>query len=372
MKSIQGFIIDYLVEDELMDINSNLVCESFNCQLLKDLAKQLKNQKDTEKKKNDEEYQTKLKEYKEKGWGEPYRDTHVYSQDFKKIFGGYYGNVEWYKITDDDITKIPASEDINKKTDKFVRDVIKGNKQAIILIKDKEDKEFVYVIFTNGYMFRLNNGGYREHPGSQLGYRTGSRRTQWHDLPQKDKIELCQNKNLYIIDTSKVKMEWLNKHDERYKQKQGMIMMDPDSLREIAKKNVDRYKEIIRKNAASKKNNNALLDECEKIIKRAAELATEVAKDPVTNADLISDVSTLCAWIYDDTHTEYSKYSKKYVTYGVPGILRNMLKYTKLIKDLAKSGGYEYQQNELKAAEAALNKAVTKGKEIIAKIEEKL
>lgn len=372
MKNINEFIKGYFIQEELAEIDANLVCESFNCQLLKDLAKQLKDQKDNEKKKNDEEYERKLKEYEKNGWGKPYRETHTYSQNFKKIFGGYYGNIEWYKVTDKDITKIPASEDINKKADKEVRDVLKGKREAIILIKDKEDKEFVYVIFTAGQMFRLNNGGYKEHPGSQLGYRTGSRAYNWKDLPQKEKIELCQHKNLYFIDTSNLRIEWHKKRDDRYRNQQGIIMYDPESLSRIAQDNIRRYKEIIRKNKAKRENNDELIDECKTIIEKVAELSNIVAKDPISNADLISDLSSLSTWIYDKQHTDYSKYEKKYVTYGVPGILPTLISYTKLIKDIGDNGGYEHQQEELKRAKVNLQKGVDKAKELIQKIEEKM
>ena len=268
-----------------------------------------------------------------------------------------------------DISKIPAGDEPDKNADKQVRDVLKGKTQAIILVKDKEDKDFEFVIFKTGSMYYLKPHGSKD-AGANTGYPTGRR--SWHELTQKEKIELCQGKNLYFIDAKESSKEYYDKRNEREKSRQGMLMFDPYSLRKIAEDNIKRYKEIIRKNAASKKNNNALLDECEQIIKRASELATEVAKNPVVNADLIGDVSTLCAWIYDDRTYHYDKYQKKYVYSGVPGILRTMVKYTRLVKDLAKTGGYEHQQDELKACEAALKQGVQKGKEIIAKIEEKL
>lgn len=369
MKNINEFIKDYFIQEELKEIDSNLVCESFNCQLLKDLAKQLKDQKDNEKKKNDEEYEAKLKEYEKNGWGKPYHDTRTYSQNFKQIFGGYYGNIEWYKVKDDDISKIPAGEKPDKNADKNVRDVLKGKKDAIILIKDKDDKDFEYVIFSWGNMFDLKGNGYHSYPGSRLGSGHGR---SWKDLSQKDKIELCQNKNLYFIDTTNLKVEWSKKHNDRYNQKQGIIMFDPESLRRIAEENIKRYQEILRKNRAKRENNDELIDECKDIIEKAAQLSTEVAKNPVANADLIEDVSRLSVWIYDKQYTEYVKWEKKYVTRGVPGILPSLISYTKLIKDLSKDGGYGHQQNELNKVKENLQKAVDQAKQLIEKIEEKM
>ena len=369
MKSINSFIYDYIINEEFMEIDSQLVCESFQCDLLKELAKQLKDQRDNEKKQNDDEYAKRLKEYEENGWGTPYRNSSVYSRVFKQIFGGYEGRIEWHSITDKDISKIPASDEPDKNADKSIRDVLRGSKYNIILVKDKEDKKFLYVIFTSGSMYALTNVSYSKHAGDILGSRHGR---QWKDLTQKEKIEICQGKNLYFIDAKQSHEDYNKKTNDRYQSQQGLIMFDPESLKQIAQRNIERYKEIIRKNAASKKNNDALLDECEKVIKRAGELAVEVAKNPVVNADLIGDVSTLCAWIYDEQTYEYSKYQKKYVTYGVPGILRTMMKYTKLVNELAKNGGYEHQQNELKVAEANLQKGVNKAKEIIEKIEDML
>lgn len=369
MKNINEFIKDYLIQEELREIDATIICESFSCQLLKDLAKQLKDQKDNENKKNEEEYQKKLKEYEERGWGKPYHDSHTYSQNFKQIFGGYYGNIEWHKITDDYITRIEGSDKQDKKFDKEIRDVLKASKSAIILIKDKEDKDFEYVIFTWGNMVDLKGHGYSSHPGTRLG--SGSGRS-WKDLSQRDKIELCQNKILYFIDTSKLKIDWQNKHNDRYNQKQGIIMFDPDSLRQIAEDNIRRYKEIIRKNKAKRENNDALIDECKTLIEKAAELSTEVAKNPIANADLIDEVSHLCVWIYDKQYTEYSKYEKKYVTRGVPGILPSLIAYSKLVNDLSKDGGYSHQQDEFNRVKQNLQKAVDQAKKWIQKIEDKM
>ena len=115
-----------------------------------------------------------------------------------------------------------------------------------------------------------------------------------------------------------------------------------------------------------------MIDECKTIIEKVAELSNIVAKDPISNADLISDLSTLSAWIYDKQYTSYSKYEKKYITYGVPGILPTLISYTKLIRDIGHDGGYEHQQEELRKSKVNLQKAVDKAKELIQKIEDKM
>ena len=308
---------------------------------------------------NDEEYEKKY------GWKS--RST-TYSKNFKEIFSYYYNSVEWSEIQDKDIKRVEFPEEGDKNIEKEIRSVLKG-KQNCIIVKDSEDKNFLYVIFSQGDMYKLNGKGSWNHAGQALRERSGR---QWKDIPQKDKIDYCKGNICYFIETGVAKGNLISKQSERRKSREGMIYLDPESLKSIAKQNIERYKEILRKNRAAKVDDDELLIEAKSIIKKCADYAVMVAKDPIRHADLIELVSSLSAWIYDKRtyHSGSGRNSQGYYS-GVNGLLPTMMSYIKLIKSLSK-GGYEFEQRELKAAQENMKKAVEEAKNTIKLIEDKL
>ena len=367
MIHLDKFIFEEFIQEQLVDINAKIISESLNCKVLQDLARQLKDLKAERQKEIDDEYDKDVQR-----WGHAYRSTN-YNKVFREIFGR---DIQWDKITDSDITKYEAKftedgkPDLDKKAEKEIRKALQSKSDCIVLIRDKEDKEFLYVILTWGYMYRLNGkGSWRSHPGDRV---TGeSTRRGYKELPQYEKIDMCKGKTIYFInktgkDTNKI-------HMDRSFSKSGMIMLDPDSLKRLAEKNQERYKEILRKNRANRLNNDDLLEEAKKIIKKSTDYAIMVAKDPVRHADMISLVSSLAAYIYDEReyHSPRSSRDKGYYS-GVDGLLPVITKYTSLVKDLAKNGGYDFQQRELKVAQEKMKKSIEKAKEYIKEIESKM
>ena len=351
--------------EEFKSIDAEIVYESLNCQLLQDLAKQLKDLKF----KKQEEIDKKYKEDMDK-WGHAYKDSN-YNRTFKDIFGTYDG-IRWDKISDSDIKHIKADEELDSKLKKELLQVIKSSSKNIVLIKDKEDKEFLYAIYTWGYVYRLTEGGgygYGNGAGSHVMHQNGRKSK---DLTNQEKLELCKGNNIYFIDVSN-KVEGQKIRQDRNIAKSGMVLLDPDSLKEMAERNVERYKKILRENRANRLNNDELINKAKKIINQTASYAAMIAKDPVRHADLIYDVSCLTQWIYDKKrYNPPSRYNKQGSYSGVNGLLPMMISYTKLVKDLSSGGGYEHQNRELEVTQKEMAKSVEEAEKLIQKIEEKM
>ncbi|MBR6907641.1 hypothetical protein IKN40_03970, partial [bacterium] len=211
---------------------------------------------------------------------------------------------------------------------------------------------------------------YSDLPGERKSHYTG-RTTK--DLTQAEKVDLCHNRNVYIINYPLYNKEASDKQRDRRNARNGMIMLDPESLKRIAEDNIKRYKEIIRKNKANNINNNKLLNEVKQVIQQSATYATMVAKNPIRHADLIADVSKLSVWIYDKQRYISGTSVKNPGYYaGVNGLLPTMMTYTKLVSDIAKNGGYEHQQRELVNAQKNMEKALEECKKLLEQIDKKL
>lgn len=359
MVNLLNTIKETIIIEEFKLIDAEIIYESLNCQIIRDLAAQLyKGRKDEEEKLNKEYEEDVKKGYKYASKRSPSNKI------FKEIFG--QEDVLWDKITDKDIETIQPTEDENeqKKIDKKVREVIKGNGK--IMIAKNKDGKFTCYINGWGTIYNLRQGSsYYDHQGSNI-----SSKGRGKEMPQYEKIEMMHGKTLYFITcTGRREIQ-----HERGRAKSGIIMLDPDSLKRIAEKNVERYKKIIRDNKAKRLNNDELINKCKKIITKAASYATMVAKDPIRHADLIANVTELSAYIYDTRvyHAPRSYRDKGYYS-GVNGILPMMMKYTKSLNDVHRNGGaYEYQSDEVKSAQKAMEEAVKKAEELIQKIDDKM
>lgn len=362
MNSILNIIKENLLLEKFNNIDANIISESLNCSLLQDLAKQLKDIKIAKDDEIEKDYQKNLKELGEQ-WA--YKSSN-YNKVFREIFGNY--NISWDKITDSNIKHIEPTEEKNRKLEKEINDVIKQKSKSIILVKDKEDKNFLYLIYLSGTVYQLSNNG---NTGDRITKSVG-RGWKRKDLTNREKLDLCLGKNIYFIDISDAEKEARNLIINRNNQKLGMIMLDPESLKEIAKKNIERYKEIIRRNKANNLDNNDLLNKAKNIINKTSTFAIMIAKDPVRYADLISSVSSLSLWIYDKKKYNYTNNGKSGYYSGVDGLLPLIMKYTELIKDLNGHYNYEYKQKELDEIQKKIEIAVEKAEKIIEEIENKI
>ena len=343
-------LLEYINEAQIIcdfeQIDNNILCESLQCKVLKDIANQLLNDK-----------------------GQDWYSDRQYT--FRKIFPSRQ-RVSWSEITDDDVTFYSANDwdetgKISKKLTKSVKDVISArDNKSVIIVQDPQTNKFTYVIFQWGAMIVLSKGNY-----GAVGSRTGawSSRRNWKDITNKEKLGICQNNNIYVIDVAKHFDTYLKLTDERRESKKDMVLMDPQSMAQIARDNIKRYQEILVKRKADRENNDALIDEVNDVIKQVVDLTAKVAKNPSKYADIISDLSYLNTYVYDTRRTEYSRVNRKYMTYGKAGLLPNMMQYVNALNSSSKSGS-SYDLRSLNSAKEALQDSLKKCKEYLAKISE--
>ena len=352
MINLYSKIQDAFVNEIFYEIDSNIIVESLNCKVLKEVAKQLKQQYYDEKDaKNNEKF-----------------GSYVKNKMFKNIFALGYSmhRIQWDKITDDDIQEIDlttASDKEQRKAEQEARKVLQTKTRAIILIYDPNKKLYDYAFCNWGDVLHLTQSN-SNNSGDRAGYHGPN--GKWHDIKVSEKMDLLKGKILYFIDlTGKVEKynELINKRRE---EKKGMIYFDEESLKRMAEDNVKRYKEIVAKNKANRLNNTALLDEAGELIEGISKLATEVAKKPIDNADLIEPVNKLCVYVYDirkyvapRTRRDNGYYS------GVNGLLPLISKYTKLLREVQQNGGMDYQRKELDATQKEMKNTINMIKDIL-------
>lgn len=353
MKQLYESIKEKLIYENLNNINNEIITESINATIIKDVVKQLLDQINKEKK--DKE-------------NDAYRS--IYNQSFKQIFGNY--GIPWDKIEDKDIQTIDAQTwdetKLKNTNEKLIRSVIKGNKDAIIFSRNPETKIFEFVILSWGRVYHLHGNGWRKYAGSETGEGYGR---HYRDLNQREKIDLFNNKTLYVIDTSQLKIDYQKTKQDRYQSKQGMIDLDPESLKRIARDNVERYKKILSQRKATNQNNDKLLDEANEIIKKISDISIQVAKDPLSYADVLSKVAALSKYIYDERRYVPGRTPRQQGYYtGVNGLIPLVAKYIEAIKD-AKSG-WEWGSKNIDSSVKVIQDTITKCKGLIKEIEELL
>ena len=353
MKQLYDTIKEKFLFEKIDLINIEIINESIKAPIIKELAKQLLDLRNQEKKEKEND------SYKS-----------IYNQTFKSIFGNY--QIAWDEIDDKDIKVIDAQTwnetKLKNENEKLIRSIIKGNTEGIIICRDPETKDFDYVILNWGNCYHLKKHGYRGYSGERTGYSCGR---SYKDLNQREKINLFNNKTLYFIDTTQLKINYHKKRKERYDAKNGMIDLDPYSLSRIAHDNIERYKKIISQNKANNVNNDTLLNEANEIIKKISDITIQVAKDPLSYADILYKVGVLSKYIYDERRYVAGRTPKQQGYYtGYNGLIPLIGKYIKSIKD--SKDGYSWGTKNIDSTTNAIKDSIKKCKDILKEIEELL
>lgn len=327
MISLTEFINNVQVNEDLSIINAEIISESLNAQVLRDLAKQLKQQgKD--------------------------KQSWTQSKSFADIFG--YLAIEWDKIADSDIEVIPAIEGDDKNRNSVIRKVIQGKEEGIVIGQDPETKKFILYICTwhqPEFLYKPLN---IDHT-----YR-------WRKMTQREQLDFFKGLTVYYINLAGKSAR--PKRDVRIEAKSGIVHMDENSLKRIAANNVERYQKIIEQNKARALNNDALIDAAKEVIDKTAEISNKLAKDPTRYADMIYNVENLVKACYMT-----QSYTKSGQPIGINGILPTLMRYTKSLSQAASGQAIgEYTTQNIKNAKDDLEKTVNSANKLIAEIEPKM
>ena len=350
MKSLFESLKDQFIYETIENINQEIITESIKATIIKNVAKQLLDQINNEKKQKE-------------------NDTYksIYNKNFKFIFG--QSRIPWDKVDDKDIQKIEAQswedEKSLKSNEKLIRSILKGNLDGIIISQNPENEKFELVIFTWGNIYYLYSN-YRKSAGDTTGSGDGRR---YKDLTQREKIDLFTGKTLYFIDTKDFKEQVDKLRNERYNNKLGVINCDPDSLYQISRENIERYHKIIAKNKANNQNNDKLLDEAKELIDKISQVTVTIAKDPVSYSDLLYKVGELTKWVYDKRTYVAGRSARQPGYYsGVNGLIPLIAKYIESVKDAR--AGYSWGSKDIDSTITALKDTIAKCKKKLEEIED--
>ena len=352
MKQLFESIKTQFVFELLEKIDCEIITESIKANIIKELAKQLLDQIQEEKKQN-----------------ENYSYRSIYNENFKQIFG--QSRIAWDKLDDKDIETIEAQTWDEKKlkntNEKLIRSIIKGDKSGIIISRNPETKKFEYVVLSCGNVYYLLPS-YGKHAGSRTGWGGGR---SYKDLTQREKIDLFSNKTLYYIDTT----QFINDNDklrqERYLSKQGMIYLDPSSLRRMAEDNRDRYKKILAQNKARNTNNDQVLEQAQNLINEVAEITIKVAKDPLSYSDVLYKIGELSKWIYDKRVYNSPRSARQQGYYsGKNGLLPMIATYIEAIKD--SKNGYSWGSDRIDSSIKTIKDSIANCQKLLDEIKELL
>ncbi len=332
MKSLVQFIKESKFDRDMQIIDTNIILESLKDPKLLELAKYLK--QFANKNKND--------------------------LSFANLLGRY--NVEWDKITESDWETIEDYE----RARKAVRKIITNGKNSIAtlaMITDENGKDIRYLISPITFIdFK--------HGTSKYNYETGQ--YQYKEAPQVDHL-MKQYEMLnyitdgcitYILDASKYQTTGA-KRMERYDSRNGMVLQgDERYYKELAQKNIERYKKIVAQNKAERlAQKDNLSQEVQEILNKILELNMKIVSNPVKYADCEYNVRYLTYETFDSIDKAKSGnsllyYYNEYVNY--------------LVKNASGKAvyGFEYENGDKKVVN--LQNKIKDIKGVIAEIEAKM
>ena len=151
-------------------------------------------------------------------------------------------------------------------------------------------------------------------------------------------LDICRHAGEIMVFRLTTDLETWRLQADRRDSREGMIENTEDQNREIAKKNIERYKKIVAQNRANKDKDFEEIDkQVESIIMRVLK-ASQISH---RNPEKISayEVSRLNEWIYDEIR--YSSSTHK--SYGKTGLLRLYNKFTDYLADVKKGDAYDFQ-----------------------------
>lgn len=212
-------------------------------------------------------------------------------------FGGLFSQfgVEWDKITESDWETITDIE----KAKKIVRKVVSNRSNSISSIVLVEyDGEIKYLI-TSDVVFDLKNTK-RLYDFNKNEYYTKTSPERLSGLKQYEVVDLIKdNAVTYLLDSSKMHAV-LDKQLARRIAKDGIVLQgDEHYYKEVAERNIQRYKQIIAKRKAERAaQDDTLSKEVQEILNKILELNMKIIKEPVKYADCLYYIAKLSYYSY--------------------------------------------------------------------------
>ena len=277
-------------------------------------------------------------------------------------FGGLFSQfgVEWYKITESDWETITNID----KAKKIVRRVISNRSNSISSIVLVEyDGEIKYLI-TSDVVFDLKNTKnlYDFEKGESY-IKTVPERLS--GLKQSYIVDLIKdNAVTYLLDSSKM-YATQDKKSARRIAKYGIVLQgDEKYYKEVAERNIKRYKQIIAQRKAERAaQDDTLSKEVQEVLNKILELNMKIIKEPVKYADCLYSIATLAYYSYGSINKAKSGNSLLYMySEYVDANVRNA----------SGKNNYDWIVDAQEKTTKQLREKIKEMKEEIAKIEAKM
>lgn len=277
-------------------------------------------------------------------------------------FGGLFSQfgVEWDKITESDWETITDIE----KAKKIVRKVVSNRSNSISSIVLVEyDGEIKYLI-TSDVVFDLKNTK-RLYDFDKNEYYDKTSPERLSGLKQYEVVDLIKdNAVTYLLDSSKM-YATQDKKSARIIAKDGIVLQgDEYYYKEVAERNIKRYKQIIAQRKAERAaQDDTLSKEVQEVLNKILELNMKIIKEPVKYADCLYDIATLAYYSYGNINKANSGNSLLYM-------------YSEYVdanvKNASGKNDYDWIVDAQEKTTRKLSEKIKEMKEKIAKIEAKM
>lgn len=334
MKSILEYLANKFIDNDF------LITESFKCTYLKEISKQFN---DRIKMNHEENSKSIINS----------NDT---ASTFKYVFSGE--PIDWYNITDDMFKKYTKDNDEGVSKAKAIMANRKNHFDGIVILLSDDEPKYRGMFVSLG--------------GNQRYY---SFISTWHisyDNIRPSEMENYLTKEFLIADVTKLKT--YDKRWERQKAQAGTLVLHNTAdqreyeYKEIAKKNVEKYKQYVAKVKAQKDMNDGMSEKVMEYVNKIMQITTKFSLDPVKYAKYEYEVGYLLDSISDKRTYTYDRRGGH--SSGSDGLLAVYKEYIKTKLSLAKGDSYGYERDTYNATKKKLNDIFVKLDEKIAKFNE--
>lgn len=327
--------------------NQEMVLESFQCNLFRELSKQFNLRIHDNKEQN--EYSGHL--------GKDVNST------FKKIFSGW--NIQWDKITEDRITEGNINDEkAIKKVMLMLSNRANSFPGMVILTTNNKDN---WPKYTGAFLKRFN----------EIRYYSFMTDYEFSSNPKKlNEIKDYLSHTFYIVDLSNLAASDIQ--NRRYKEKQGSDYYTDKESRQavydnILKDNKRRYKEYTEKVRAQKQANDGVPEKVEEYMGKVTKLLETMSKDPIKYAKFEYDIYSIMKLLNGKREWHSPKNWKENGYYsGIDGLLTIYEVYIKSKLALARGSGSDSDKSSLKQAKIGLENLYDTIDKKLAEIDKKL
>ena len=334
-------IVEYLEHNKMIDedfratmleIELDMVFESFGCSILQEIRDQIQNIRDDVKTKKKEIDNTTY----EYSWMKPSLPRPP--EQFKKLF--VYNSVRWNLIKDDQVHEFSKDDQDGLKLVKRICSNRSNSIPGLVVLANSDEKyKYSGVIIKDSWNIRyfslVGTASNEVKPSEAQDYLTSK---YWV-------VEILPEQLSHQIRT------------DRMKAKSGAIKMgDPDEYVKIAKANMERYRRLAEKKRIEQNADDGMYEKVMSYVEKVMKVAEMFSKDPVKYAQHEYKIQALLDLLGD--RQRYDSGLRK--SNGENGLLYLFNLYLSYKLELAKGTSYSSTKDSFNKAKKSINEVFQK------------